>query len=95
MEGTTLKIRNGAINVGIDPHQPETAYASGMTRYGKKATRNSILKTVNGGDTWHATGTSGLHDGYFGHPIVVDGRAPGIVYAGGSRHEYLPPPALH
>jgi len=85
--GATWKraLPNGAINLGIDPRQPETVYASVMKGYGKKATRNSILKTVDGGDTWRATGPSGLHDGYFGHPIVVDRRVPGIVHAGGSR----------
>ena len=46
--------------------------------------RGAIVKTVDGGRTWRATGPSGLQDNYFGHPIVVDGRSPGVVYAGGS-----------
>ena len=45
----------------------------------------SILKTIDGGGSWRAIGPRGLRDGYFGHPIVVARRAPGTVYAGGSR----------
>jgi photosystem II stability/assembly factor-like uncharacterized protein len=85
--GATWKrvLRNGAVNLGIDPRRPEIVYASGMKGVHNKATRNSIYKTVDGGGSWHATGPSGLHDGYFGHPIVVDREAPGTVYAGGSK----------
>ena len=88
--GATWKrvLQNGVVNLGIDPRQPETVYASGMKGYQNKATRNSIYKTANGGSSWRATGPRGLHDGYFGHPIAVDRRAPGTVYAGGSRGLY-------
>ena len=84
--GATWKrvLRNGAVNLGIDPNQPQTVYASGMKSWRSKKSRNSIYKTVDGGGNWRATGTRGLHDNFFGHPIVVDGRAPGTVYAGGS-----------
>lgn len=78
-------LRKGVLNLGIDPRRPETVYASGMKDFQNNATRNSIYKTLDGGSTWRAIGPSGLHDGYFGHPIVVDRRAPGMVYAGGSR----------
>jgi photosystem II stability/assembly factor-like uncharacterized protein len=77
--------RYAAINVGIDPRRPETVYAS-LTG-GPQSTGGShgaIVKTVDGGRTWRSTGPSGLRDNYFGHPIVVDGRSPGVVYAGGS-----------
>ncbi len=72
-------LRHGAISLGIDPRRPETVYA-GATTPG-----TSILKTIDGGGSWRATGPPGLVDNYYGHPIVVDRRAPGIVYAGGSR----------
>ena len=78
-------LRNGAVNLGIDPRRPETVYASGMKSWGSGATRNSVYKTVDGGGSWRATGPRGLSDNYFGHPIVVHRRAPGTVYAGGSR----------
>jgi len=74
-----------AVNLAIDPRQPEIVYASGMKGFQNKATRDSIYKTVDGGGSWRATGPSDLHDGYFGHPVVVERRAPGIVYAGGLR----------
>jgi photosystem II stability/assembly factor-like uncharacterized protein len=85
--GATWKrvLRNGVVNLGIDPRRPETVFASGTKGYGAKATQDSIYKTVDGGGTWRATGPPGLHDGSFGHPVVVDRRSPGIVYAGGSR----------
>ena len=88
--GATWKrvLSNGVVNLGIDPRQAETVYASGVKGYQNKATRNSIYKTANGGSSWRATGPSGLHDGYFGHPIVVARRAPRTVYAGGSRGLY-------
>ena len=85
--GTTWKHvlrRYAAINVGIDPRRPETVYASLIGGAQSTGGRGAIVKTVDGGRTWRATGPSGLQDNYFGHPIVVDGRSPGVVYAGGS-----------
>ena len=84
--GATWKrvLQNDVLNLGIDPRRPETVYAS-ATGFQSNATRNTIYKTIDGGGSWRATGPSGLHDGYFGHPIVVDRRAPGTIYAGGSR----------
>ena len=67
--------RHGAISLGIDPRRPETVYAGARP----------ILKTIDGGGSWRAIGPRGLRDGFFGHPIVVARRAPGTVYAGGSR----------
>jgi photosystem II stability/assembly factor-like uncharacterized protein len=85
--GATWKhvLRNGVVNLGIDPRRPEIVYASGMKRAGSTASRNSIYRTVDGGGSWRATGPSGLHDNFFGHPIVVARGAPGTVYAGGSK----------
>lgn len=85
--GATWKrvLRNSAVSLGIDPSQPEIVYASGMKSFQNKATRNSVYKTVDGGSSWRATGPSALHDGGFARPIVVDRRAPGMIYAGGSR----------
>lgn len=77
--------RYAAINLGIDPRRPETVYVSLIG--GAQSTggiRGAIVKTVDGRRTWRATGPSGLRDNYFGHPIAVDGRSPGVVYAGGS-----------
>jgi photosystem II stability/assembly factor-like uncharacterized protein len=76
-------LRNGALNLAVDPRRPEIVCASGG--FQSQASRNSIYKTVNGGRSWRATGPAGLIDNYFGHPIVVDPRPPGIIYAGGSR----------
>ena len=88
--GATWKrvLQDGAVNLGIDPNQPKTVYASGMKSWRSKETRTSIYPTVNGGGSWLASGPRGLSDNYFGHPIVVDRRAPGTVYAGGSRGLY-------
>jgi photosystem II stability/assembly factor-like uncharacterized protein len=72
-----------AVDVGIDPRRPETVYAGVMGP--PMPIRGAILKTVDGGGSWRATGPPGLRDSYFGHPIVVDRRAPGTIYAGGSR----------
>ena len=72
------------LSLAIDPRRPKTVYASAM-KHQNRATRNSIYKTVDGGGSWRATGPPGLHDNYFGHPIVVAGQAPGTIYAGGSR----------
>jgi hypothetical protein len=69
------------LSLAIDPRRPKTVYASAM-KHQNKTTRNSIYKTVDGGGSWRATGPSGLHDNYFGHPIVIDRRSPGIIYAG-------------
>lgn len=86
--GATWKrvLRHFAVNVGIDPRRPETVYAGLAT--GRRSTagvRGAILETVDGGVSWHAIGPRGLRDGFFGHPIVVDRRVPGTIYAGGSR----------
>ena len=79
--GATWKrvLRKGTLNVGIDPRQPQTAYA---TAGGGPST---IYKTLDGGGSWRPTGPRALDDHYFGHPIVVDRRPPGIIYAGGQR----------
>jgi photosystem II stability/assembly factor-like uncharacterized protein len=78
--------RYAAVSVGIDPRRREIAYASVITGLRSTAgSRGAILKTVDGGESWRTTGPRGLGDNYFGHPIVVDRRAPGMVYAGGSR----------
>lgn len=79
--GATWKpvLRRYALALGIDPRQPETVYATSIS------SGNSMYRTVDGGDTWRATGPSGLYDHQFVHAIVVDRRAPGIVYAGGAR----------
>lgn len=84
--GATWKrvLQHGAINLGIDPRKPEIVYASGMKGFHSKATRNSIYKTVDGGRSWRATGPTGLADLSFGHPIVVDRRPPGTIYAAGA-----------
>jgi photosystem II stability/assembly factor-like uncharacterized protein len=77
--------RYAGISVGIDPRRPEIVYASMIgSAPSAGGKRGAILKSVDGGRTWRATGPSGLRDNYFGHPIVVDGRSPGVVYAGGS-----------
>jgi photosystem II stability/assembly factor-like uncharacterized protein len=85
--GATWKrvLRYRVLSVAIDPRRPRTVYGSGMRRWPRSTPGSSIYKTVDGGGRWGATGPPGLHDHYFGHPIVVDRRAPGIVYAGGSR----------
>jgi len=85
--GATWKrvLHNGVLSLGIDLRRPEIVYASAGGGFQSKATRNTVYKTVDGGASWRATGPSGLHDSYFGHPIVVDRRAPGTIYAGGSR----------
>jgi photosystem II stability/assembly factor-like uncharacterized protein len=77
--------RYAAINVGIDPRRPQTLYASLIGGAQSTGGLGAIVKTVNGGRSWRATGPSDLRDHYFGHPIVVDGRSPDVVYAGGSR----------
>lgn len=76
--------RYAAISVGVDPHRPETAYASLIGGPRAAGGIPGLVKTVDGGRSWRATGPSGLRDNYFGHPIVVDGRSPGVIYAGGS-----------
>jgi photosystem II stability/assembly factor-like uncharacterized protein len=76
--------RYAAISVGIDPRRPETVYASLTGNARAAGGLSAIVKSVNGGHTWRATGPTDLRDNYFGHPIVVDGRSPGVVYAGGS-----------
>ena len=84
--GATWKrvLQDGVLSLGIDPRRPETVYAS-AGGFQSKATRNTVYKTVDAGGSWRATGPSGLHDSYFGHPIAVAGQAPGTIYAGGSR----------
>jgi photosystem II stability/assembly factor-like uncharacterized protein len=79
--GATWKrvLRRYALALGIAPRQPETVYATSISG------GNSMYRTVDGGDTWRAIGPSGLYDHQFVHPIVIDRRAPGIVYVGGSR----------
>ena len=72
------------LNLAIDPRRPKTVYASASNSR-STTPRGSIFKSVDSGDSWRASGPTDLDDGYFGHPIVVDRRAPGIVYAGGSR----------
>ena len=76
--GATWKrvLRHGGDSLGIDPRRPETVYAGSF---------NSILKTVDGGGSWRASGPPGLHDNSWGHPIVVDRHRAGMIYAGGSR----------
>jgi photosystem II stability/assembly factor-like uncharacterized protein len=81
----TNVLRRGVVNLAIDPRRPETVYASGSKGFRAKSSRNSIYKTVDGGGDWRAAGPPGLADIYFGHPIVVDRRPPGSIYAGGSR----------
>ena len=82
--GATWKrvLRYRALHLAVDPRRPNTVYASAG------AGSQSIYKTVDGGGRWRGSGSPGLRDGYFGHPIVVDRRAPGTVYAGGSRGLY-------
>ena len=65
--------RRFAISLGIDPRRPETVYAGAST----SGNRTSILKTIDGGGSWRATGPPGLDDHYFGHPIVVDRQRAG------------------
>lgn len=81
-------LRESAFNVGIDPRRPETVYAAGV-KWRSRTSRESIYKTVDGGGTWRASGPPGLHDNYFGHPIVVDRQRAGMIYAGGSRGLFL------
>ena len=81
-------LREDVFNVGIDPRRPRTVYAAGV-RWQSRTHRESIYKTVDGGGTWRASGPPGLHDNYFGHPIVVDRRRAGMIYAGGSRGLFL------
>ena len=85
--GATWKrvLQNGVLSLGIDPRRPEIVYANAGGGFQLQATRDTIFKSVDGGGSWRATGPSGLHDSYFGHPIVVDRRAPGTIYTGGSR----------
>lgn len=82
--GATWKhvLRNRVISLAVDPRRPNTVYGSG-TRVAPH--RASLYKTVDGGGRWRAIGPPGLLDNYFAHPIVVDRRAPGTIYAGGSR----------
>jgi photosystem II stability/assembly factor-like uncharacterized protein len=76
--GATWKrvLRHGGDGLGIDPRRPETVYAGSF---------DSILKTVDGGGSWHAIGPPDLHDNIWGHPIVADRHRAGMIYAGGSR----------
>jgi photosystem II stability/assembly factor-like uncharacterized protein len=83
--GTWRNVRPGQyLSLAIDPRRPKTVYASAMKDQ-NKTTSSSIYRTVDGGRSWRAAGPSGLHDNYVGHPIVIDRRSPGMVYAGGSR----------
>jgi photosystem II stability/assembly factor-like uncharacterized protein len=75
-------LRRWAGGLAIDPRRPETVYASMPPGYRLPA---RIHKTIDGGDSWRAIGRPGLHDNYFGHPIVIDRRSPGMIYAGGSK----------
>lgn len=79
--GATWKrvLRYRALHLAVDPRRPSTVYASAG------AGSQSIYKTVDGGGRWRGSGPPGLRDHYYGHPIVVDRRTPGTIYAGGSR----------
>jgi hypothetical protein len=72
-------LRYRALHLAVDPRRPNTVYASAG------AGSQSLYKTVDGAGRWRGSGPPGLRDNFFGHPIVVDRRAPGTIYAGGSR----------
>jgi len=73
-------LRYWASSLGIDPRRPKTVYAgvwSGAIGSPRAAICVEIVKTVDGGGTWRATGRPRpqCHNNYFGSPIVVDRRS--------------------
>ena len=91
---TTPPLGNLPAGIGIysfafDPRSPDTVYAAamGVTAHSGNArgyvdnTRGYVYKTVDGGQHWHRTATTGA--GWTrADALVADGRRPGTLYAG-------------
>ena len=70
----------GVTSFAFDPRTPDTVYAAGMSAHGVNS-RGHVFKTVDGGEHWLPTATTGT--GWTrADALVADARRPGTLYAG-------------